>query len=448
MNEKQKPKKSSVRHTRAIQRERSQCPNSAPPDEIVQARLTELVHPATYAQVASFHAQGLRERILTLPVMMAFVLSLVWQHLGSVAEAVRVLREEGMLWVAPVQVSQQALVDRLGSLPAALFRQVLDEVLPRMHERWQARTRPLPPVLRWAADHFTTVVALDGSTLDALLRKVGLLRGAPKAVLAGRMAALLDVITRLPRQVWYEEDPQAHDQRFWDGVWTALQPGMLLLIDLGFVNYTHFDTLTDRSIWFLTRALPQLVSRTERTLHTSAHVHDLIVWIGARKEDQCRHPMRLIEIEFRGKWYRYLTNVLDTQQLPALFVPGLYAQRWRIEDTFNVIKRLLGLAYFWTGSINGVMVQVWATWILYAVLIDLTDAVAEALRKPFQDISIEMVYRGLYHFTQAHHRGAADDPVAYLAAKAKSLGIVKHKRKQSTWFDLPFLLTNPEKLNL
>jgi len=38
---------------------------------------------------------------------------------------------------------------------------------------------------------------------------------------------------------------------------------------------------------------------------------------------------------------------------------------------------LLGLAYFWTGSENGVCGQLWATWLLYAVLVDLTDAVAD-----------------------------------------------------------------------
>jgi hypothetical protein len=192
MSEKRKPKKSSVRHTRAIQRERSQRPNSAPPDETVRARLTDLVHPATYAQMAAFRAMGLRERILTLPVMMAFVLSLIWQPLGSVAEAVRVLCEEGMLWADPVVVSQQAVVERLGSLPAELFQRVLGEVLPRMHARWQARTRPLPPALRWAQERFTAVVALDGSTLDVVLRKTGLLRdvGGPDSRLAGCHHAL------------------------------------------------------------------------------------------------------------------------------------------------------------------------------------------------------------------------------------------------------------------
>lgn len=131
----------------------------------------------------------------------------------------------------------------------------------------------------------------------------------------------------------------------------------------------------------------------------------------------------------RGTWYRYLTNVLDPKMLPAEYVMALYWQRWRIEDAFNTIKRLLGLAYFWVGSINGVLVQVWATWLLYAVLVDLTDAVAETLNRPFSDLSMEMVYRGLYHFTQAHRRGKADDPVRYLATK--ELGILKRRRKHS-----------------
>ena len=40
-----------------------------------------------------------------------------------------------------------------------------------------------------------------------------------------------------------------------------------------------------------------------------------------------------------------------------------------------------------------------------------------------------MVYRGLYHFTQAYHRGAAIEVVAYLAAHAQLLGLRKRKRR-------------------
>ncbi len=140
--------------------------------------------------------------------------------------------------------------------------------------------------------------------------------------------------------------------------------------------------------------------------------HDLLVWVGSSPESRCDHLLRLVEVRHQGKWYRYLTNVVEGQRLPAVYGAALDWQRWRLEDAFNVAKRRLGLAYFWVGSVNGVMVQVWATWLLYAVLVDLTDAVAEQLKKAFGELSMEMVYRGLYHYTQAYHRGEADEVVS------------------------------------
>ena len=113
MNERAGKKKSTVRHTRAIQRDRGQRPNTGPPAAEVEAYLAELVQPAVYAQVAAYQAMGLRHRLLTLPVMVAFVLSLLWRHLGSVGEAVRVLRQEGVLWTPPLAVSPQAVNQRL-----------------------------------------------------------------------------------------------------------------------------------------------------------------------------------------------------------------------------------------------------------------------------------------------------------------------------------------------
>jgi hypothetical protein len=122
--------------------------------------------------------------------------------------------------------------------------------------------------------------------------------------------------------------------------------------------------------------------------------------------------------------------VIDPAILPPACVIALYDQRWRIEDAFNVVKRLLGLAYFHTSSVNGLQVQMWATWLLYALLVDLTDAVADALHRPFKDVSLEMVFRGLYHFSQARHQGHANDPVEYFVRKAKDLALIKHKRQK------------------
>jgi hypothetical protein len=117
-----------------------------------------------------------------------------------------------------------------------------------------------------------------------------------------------------------------------------------------------------------------------------------------------------------------------------------YRQRWRIEEAFSTVKRLLGLSYLWTGSINGIKLQLWGTWLFFAVLVDLGDAVANELGLPFERISLEMLYRGLYHFGVARNKGVASDPVAYFAApENQDLDVVKTLRKPLAKLDLrPF----------
>jgi hypothetical protein len=429
-------KKSSVRHTRAIQRNRRQRPSGEVSPEQIEAVMKEVIHPAALSQVAEYKRRGHRERTLTLPVMVALLLGLLWRQLGSVREAVCLLNEEGILWTGPIAVTAQGVTDRLRRLPSDLFRNVLMEVLPLFQARWQQRNRPLPAALAWARERYSSVLAVDGSTLDVLNRKVGLLPNANG--LAGRMAALLEVTSQLPRAVWYEEDSQAHDQTFWERVLEALPQGVLVLFDLGFVNYALFDRLTRQGVKFITRLKTNATFTVKETLREGRNVQDLLIRLGSGPKT-CEETLRIIGVRYQGKWYRYLTNELDPTVLPTEHVAALYWQRWRIEDAYATIKRLLGLSYFAVSSVNGIETQLWASWTLYAVLIDLTDAVATRLQQPFQMISVEMVYRGIAHFSRALHRGDAQDPVEYLATKAKLFGIVKQKRPKS--LDALHLLT-------
>ena len=197
---------------------------------------------------------------------------------------------------------------------------------------------------------------------------------------------------------------------------------------MGYINFTVFAQLTIQNKRLITRAKKNLTYEFAYSIMESPKVRDRVIWVGQGEE---RQQLRLVEVLYRGKWYRYLTNELDPERLPTAYVVALYWRRWRIEDAYGIVKRLLGLAYFWCGAQNAVQLQVWATWLLYIVLVDLTDAVAEALRLPFANISIEMVYRSLYFFTQARQRGETNDVVAYLAQEAKLLGIIKRKRKST-----------------
>ena len=160
-------------------------------------------------------------------------------------------------------------------------------------------------------------------------------------------------------------------------------------------------------------------------------LRDRLVKVGSGTKKTPSVTLRLIEVRVGKVWGSYLTSVLDPEVLPPYVVIDLYQKRWRIEDAFNVVKRLLGLSYLWTGSINGIKLQIWATWLFYAVLVDLGDAIADELSLPFDRISLEMIDRGLYYFHSASKRGEAQDPVKYFSNPdiVKCLGIVKRQRK-------------------
>ena len=65
----------------------------------------------------------------------------------------------------------------------------------------------------------------------------------------------------------------------------------------------------------------------------------------------------------------------------------LYQRRWRIEEAFCTVKRLLNFSYLWTGSSNGIQLQIWATWLFYTVSVDLGDAVADELGVPIERVA-------------------------------------------------------------
>jgi hypothetical protein len=271
---------------------------------------------------------------------------------------------------------------------------------------------------------------VDGSTLEALFRKLDALKDSPVGALAGKICTVIDLATRLPEQIWYTAEAQAHDTNFQAKILALVHVGTLWIFDRGFYDFTFFDDLIERGGHFITRLKSNAVFKVQTLLCQTAEVRDCLITLGG-ENGTCSHTLRLIEVHFGSHWYRYLASVLDPNVLPAHVVADVYRRRWRIEEAFLTVKRLLNLAYLWTGSLNGILLQVWATWLFFALLVDLGDAVAEELMLPFDRISLEMVFRGLYHFTQARRRGEATDPVKYLSAQEnQDLGVVKRLRKK------------------
>lgn len=413
----------------------------SPDNEVIQERVKSLLTPSVFGQLAYYRSLGLRGRLLSLPVMVAAVLMMLWRQVPSVCELTKLIGREDLFWTPAVKVSQQALSKRLLIFPAELFQRVLMDLLPILRARWAARQRPLTASIVCARKTFSRIFAVDGSTLEALFRKLAALKEAPPGVLAGKICTVIDLAARLPEHLWFTQDAQAHDATFLDQILAFAQAGTLWIFDRGFYDFTFFDNLIEKGVHWITRLKSNAVFTVERVLLQTTDIRDRLILLGG--VTPCRHTVRLIEVRFGRTWYRYVTSVLDPAILPASVVADLYRRRWRIEEAFLIVKRLLNLSYLWTGSVNGVLLQVWSTWLFFAVLVDLGDAVAEELLLPFDRISLEMVFRSLYYFIQAYNKGAATDPVKYLAApENRDLGVVKRLRKKPNQVSSDALLSS------
>jgi hypothetical protein len=402
----------------------------APNDAEIEHRLTSLVKPAVYAELDYYRQLGLRNRLLGLPLMVALVLALIWRRVPGVCTLQRMLARERILWAEPTKVSQPALSERFLTFPAVLFERVLYRVLARLPERQAARTRPLPTTLAALQTRFAGCYAVDGTTLEALFRKLKSLRDQPTAPLAGHLGVAVDLLSHLPAKLWWADDPATNDKALAASLLGWLATDSLVVFDLGYFAFWLFDALSSAQSWFVTRMRQKASYRVEQVLINRAHLRDQIIQLGIYKGNrQCQHPMRLVEVLVNGRWQRYLTNVLDPKRLSIVEVVALYDARWSVETSFLLVKRLLDLAYVWVGSLNGVKVQVFATFLFYAILIDLCDDVAEQLGLPLEQISVEMVYRGLYHYvTAVDQQLFRGDAPTYLAREAKGLGIIKRQR--------------------
>ena len=339
-------------------------------EEVIAAQLEQLVTPAVLAQEKYYRQLGMRDRILNLPLMVAAVLTLIWRDVSGVRELSRILAREGFLWCEPTQVrwagdpssSQQALSQRFLTFPAEIFERVFKELLPEFERKWHSRNkRPLPSSIQFARTKFARIWASDGSTLEAIFKKLESLTDVPKNQLAGKIGVVIDLVTRLPVEIWFQENAKASDMKFEADILKLVKPQTLILLDRGFCHYLFWQQLIAGDVHLITRLNNKASFTVESAFTNSYSIRDRIVTMGAGNKTTPCITMRLVEIKMGKAWYSYLTSVLDPLILPPYVVADLYGRRWRIEEAFNIVKRLLGLSYIWTGSLNGIKLQLyWA----------------------------------------------------------------------------------------
>lgn len=315
-------------------------------------------------------AQGYRERLLTIEVLVLCLLEFIVAQVHTFGAIIRRLQGGTIPGLPVLEVSPAAFYKRLSTISHTTFQELLQGVTRELSQS-QKHTR------KWVKDlapFASGLYAVDDTTLDALLRKTPSLKKHPKGAmetLGGRLGCALDLVTGKFAEVLYDPDSKANEKTHARPLIERLPEGALYVFDLGYFAFSFLDYLSERGCTFVTRMREKTSYETFRELATGPFYRDSIIWLGRHRADRAAHPVRLVELLIDGTWYRYLTNMLDPRQLGASQVWALYGQRWTIEMSFAAVKRCLGLAFLRATHQNGILIQVWCTLVVYQVIQDL-----------------------------------------------------------------------------
>lgn len=292
----------------------------------VRASLT----PAFVREAMAPHLSKYRARVLTVEVVTFCVLELLLRGLPSLRALVRRLQLGKLVSVGALRVSEGAFYQRLAALPHAAFLALLRRAT---HALPPASVRP--EVRAWAP-FATAIVAVDDTTLDALLRKADLHHRVGVdllATLGGRLGCLLNLATGRFGAIAYDSDPGSNERHRLLPLLETLPAGALAVFDRGYFAFDLFDAVGERFLYFVTRWKDGVSYRVAHTYVATPTYRDELVWLGGPDSTEAMAwPVRRIEVHVRdGAPWVFVTNVWDPTMLRAESVVHLYAARWSIE---------------------------------------------------------------------------------------------------------------------
>ena len=142
-----------------------------------------------------------------------------------------------------------------------------------------------------------------------------------------------------------------NDTKLEEDILNLVTAETLLLLDRGFYHFSFWLQLIEQKVHFITRLKKGASIKVEQTFTDSYSIRDRLIRLGSGTKKTPYITVRLIEVRSSQIWHSYVTSVLEPEILPPYVVADLYRKRWRIEQAFNTVKRLLGLSYLWTGSL-------------------------------------------------------------------------------------------------
>jgi hypothetical protein len=216
-----------------------------------------------------------------------------------------------------------------------------------------------------------TVHAVDSSTIRLVVSCIDWARHRRRKA-AAKLHLRLNLQCFLP--AFAIVDTAAHnDNKRARELCAALEAGEIVVFDKAYVDFAHLWDLTERGVFWVTRAKDNMQYRVRKRLLKKPAGNilrdDLIVLTGDVSHGKYPQVLRLVraivEVDGKEREMEFLTNNL---KWAASSIAELYKSRWQIEVFFKEIKQTLQLCDFLGQNRNAVLWQVWTALILYVLL--------------------------------------------------------------------------------
>lgn len=150
-----------------------------------------------------------------------------------------------------------------------------------------------------------------------------------------------------------------------------LEPGTILAVDRGLVDYKQWGLWTKQGIYFVTRLKKNAVYQVVKTNEIPNRKHllsdQLIKLEGFYSKQKCPYYLRLVTI-WNPETEEAMQFVTNNLKLAAKTIADIYKERWQIELFFKALKQNLHIKTFVGTSFNAVMIQIWTALIALMVL--------------------------------------------------------------------------------
>jgi Domain of unknown function (DUF4372)/Transposase DDE domain len=148
-------------------------------------------------------------------------------------------------------------------------------------------------------------------------------------------------------------------------------PGTILAIDRGYIDYEWFRELTGQGVYFVTRMKEKAVYTVREDCQVPQNsnvVSDQIICF-PRLAREGEEPVLFRRVEIRDtekdETIVFLSNLLA---FGATTIAAIYKDRWQVELFFKALKQTLKIKTFVGTSANAVRTQVWTALITMLVL--------------------------------------------------------------------------------